>query len=62
MPEEYVCQDCGNYQEVVSDGESCPNCGGRFVNINEELVTDDLEDENSPEEDFNVGEGYSGAI
>ena len=60
MPEEYVCQDCGCTQETKSDGEVCPWCGGKFVNLNEDLA--DYEDQfqdnvDSGEDDFGFSEG-----
>lgn len=64
MPDDYACQECGYPQEIISDGEQCPICGGNFVSLNEGLVSmddhynqdDDLESE---KDGFSYDEGYS---
>lgn len=62
MPDEYACQECGNLQEVTSDGETCLLCGGSMVSLNEDLVTmDDHYGQEEEADDFSVDEGYSGA-
>jgi len=69
MPDEFACQECGYTQEMASDGEGCPFCGGKFVNLNDDLATmddhygqDEAETDQAGDEDFGVGEGYSSAI
>ena len=58
MPEEFVCQECGCAQEVVSFGEDCPYCGGKFVNLNDDLMSMDDEVEES-DDNFDVDGGFS---
>lgn len=59
MPEEFVCQDCGCAEEVVSDGASCPFCGGKFVNLNDDLVSMEADNGEFEEEGINVDGGFS---
>ena len=57
MSEDYVCQECGFTQASTSDGETCPFCGGNFVDLNDELAVadDNFMEESDSEEDMGFG-------
>lgn len=55
MPEDYVCNECGFTQDVAREEESCPFCGGRFVNLNDDVsVMDDRFGQDEESDEFGV--------
>lgn len=66
MPDEFACQECGFTQDSISDGESCPFCGGGFVNLNDDLTTFDdrygQDESDTADDDLGLSEGFPNAI